>query len=239
MQSGRNREHIMINESSIVLVGGFNPLIYHPTWFERHKILPIQETDWAMRGESAAATIEGPNGIKFQISDIPPVVVSNQHCEVNFLSFKINVTVDRFIINAREENNFAMIRDTALKILQTLPHTPVTAFGSNFNGLGTYGRDSQTLLNEIFVSDTRKFEAIFGTKYTTSGIVTFEANESRIRFIFERNMNDESTIMYHANYHRDVQTALDAADLIGKFFNQDLANAKQTIKSLLGKEAKQ
>lgn len=33
--------------SYIVLFGSFNPAIFHPEWFERYGILPIQDTQWA------------------------------------------------------------------------------------------------------------------------------------------------------------------------------------------------
>lgn len=93
---------------SVVLVGSFNPGIFHPEWFRRQEILLPQEAD--------EATLK---------------VVSPEVTEVLFLDMKLDVFPDRFIIETRDASRAEKLQDIVINVLTRLPHTPVTACGLN------------------------------------------------------------------------------------------------------------
>ena len=93
---------------SVVLIGSFNPGIFHPEWFRRQEILVPQEADEAK-----------------------PRVVSPEVTEVLFLDMKLNVFPDRFILETHDASRAEKLQDVVINVLTCLPHTPVTACGLN------------------------------------------------------------------------------------------------------------
>jgi len=95
-------------EISVVLVGSFNPGIFHPEWFRRQEILLPQEADEA----------------KVQL-------ISPEVTEVRFLDMKLAVFPDRFLIETHDASRAEKLQDVVINVLARLPHTPVTACGLN------------------------------------------------------------------------------------------------------------
>ena len=97
-------------EISAVLIGSFNPGIFHPEWFRRQEILLPQEAD----EENAKVK-----------------VVSPEVTQILFLDMKLDVFPDRFILETRDASRAEKLQDIVLHVLTKLPHTPVTACGLN------------------------------------------------------------------------------------------------------------
>jgi hypothetical protein len=95
-------------EITVVLVGSFNPGIFHPEWFRRQEILLPQEAD-----------------------DAKPRLVSPEVTEVLFLDMKLDVFPDRFILETHDASRAEKLQDIVVNVLSRLPHTPVTACGIN------------------------------------------------------------------------------------------------------------
>ena len=95
-------------EIQVVLVGSFNPGIFHSEWFRRQEILLPQEADEAKL-----------------------TVVSPEVTEVLFLDIKLAVFPDRFIIETHDASRGEKLQDIVLNVLNRLPHTPITACGIN------------------------------------------------------------------------------------------------------------
>jgi hypothetical protein len=95
-------------EISVVLVGSFNPGIFHPEWFLRQEILLPQDAE----------------GVKLK-------VVSPEATEVLFLDMKLDVFPDRFILETHDASRAEKLQDIIINVLTRLPHTPVTACGLN------------------------------------------------------------------------------------------------------------
>jgi hypothetical protein len=93
-------------EISVVLVGSFNPGIFHPEWFRRQEILLPQEAE-----------------------DAKPRVVSPEVTEVLFLDMKLDVFPDRFLLETHDASRAEKLQDIVINVLTRLPHTPVTACG--------------------------------------------------------------------------------------------------------------
>src|SRR6478609_780623 len=97
-----------VKEQSIVLIGNFNPAIFHPQWLARKDLIGSADAD------KASITVNHPDISEFQLS----------FCN-------IQVLVDRFSITSSQETHFKSIRDLVINILKFLPETPVIQMGIN------------------------------------------------------------------------------------------------------------
>ncbi len=95
-------------EASIVLVGSFNPKIFHPQWFGRNGIVP--EVDL----EGADLEIIHPEIAKF-----------------TFPWVSIEVLQNRFIARAKDPAHFSSLRDLVISTFSLLDHSPITQLGMN------------------------------------------------------------------------------------------------------------
>ena len=76
----------MLSFSSIVLLGHFNPAIFHPEWLDRYKILPVQEIQWA-EGEKPKRT-EAQHKSKYSVNPSPMKVTSRFYDEIVKIDFE-------------------------------------------------------------------------------------------------------------------------------------------------------
>jgi hypothetical protein len=100
--------HPDAEEINAVLLGSFNPGIFHPEWFRRQEILLPAEAE------------------KAEIKAITPDVT-----EILFLDMKLDVLPDRFVLRTQDASRAAKLQDVVLGVLHQLHHTPVTACGIN------------------------------------------------------------------------------------------------------------
>ena len=97
-----------IDGSSIVVLGSFNPAIFHPLWFKTNQLIRPEEADDA----------------KLEVT----------HPAVSIFSlewFKLQVDMERFIVETTDKSNFGPISDLVLGTFSILDHTPVRALGIN------------------------------------------------------------------------------------------------------------
>jgi hypothetical protein len=92
----------------VVAVGSFNPAIFHPEWFLRHKL--IAEED------AKEATVK---------------LMSNDVSEVQLCGLRLVCVSDRFSLGTSNISQAARLQDLLLNIFALLPHIPVTACGIN------------------------------------------------------------------------------------------------------------
>jgi len=164
----------MLNLSSIVLLGNFNPAIFHPEWFERFKILPIQETQWTEYPtvEKDGAEFRGRK-LVVQSAPQPPLIVTPEYSCLTFKSLKIEVRRERFDCKTSVRNRFSLIKEVTLKIFSLLEHTPVRSVGINFEGHWKFSDDGQIILKRIFgCENSRHLHDIFGDSYEIGGRIT-------------------------------------------------------------------
>lgn len=93
---------------NFVLVGDFNPKIFHPLWFSKHGLIGEHESD--------EATVE---------------VIHSDIAAFNLEWMKLQVTRDRFDISTTQEPYFEVIRDLVISAFHILEHTPVKMLGIN------------------------------------------------------------------------------------------------------------
>jgi hypothetical protein len=100
---------------SIVLLGSFNPRIFHPAWFVLEGLVQNEQVI---------------DGISESNKDGPLVTPDLSRCEIN-QDVMVECLTDRFSINATTMLGEETSRALASAILSKLPHTPITAVGIN------------------------------------------------------------------------------------------------------------
>jgi hypothetical protein len=92
----------------VIVVGSFNPAIFHPEWFSRHNL--VGEED------AKQATIN---------------VVSGQVSEFKISGVKLLCVSDRLAMGIANMSLQPKVQDMLLQIFTLLPHTPIGACGIN------------------------------------------------------------------------------------------------------------
>lgn len=96
--------------ASIVLLGHFNPSIFHPQWFAAHDIISNTEAD-----DEADQKI----------------ITTSQIASFSLTWGDVQVTQNQFVIRGKNPTLFKMISDFVCKTFSTLSHTPVSSLGIN------------------------------------------------------------------------------------------------------------
>ncbi|MCP5274915.1 MAG: hypothetical protein H6936_08720 [Burkholderiales bacterium] len=98
----------VVDTASIVLIGSFNPGIYHPVWFQKQRLL--QEVE-----------IEKP-AIE---------IINNDIAIFTAAWLRIEVTGDKFIAATEDESKFDPLCDLVIGTFRLLDQTPIQMIGMN------------------------------------------------------------------------------------------------------------
>lgn len=105
-------------ESSIVLVGSFNPAIYHPEWFLRNGL--ISEDD---------------------LKDQEIEIIHNDLSRFSFAWLSAQIQDDKFVLRTNDPSQFSPLRDLVVSVFTILEHTPIVKLGMNY--LVTYNLEKE------------------------------------------------------------------------------------------------
>jgi hypothetical protein len=92
----------------VILLGSFNPAIFHPQWFLRHGLIGEEEAD--------------PQGVKVVSADVTEILVGE---------IRIICVGERLSLGTQNIAYEQKLRDLLEGTLALLPHTPVRACGIN------------------------------------------------------------------------------------------------------------
>ena len=95
---------------AIVLLGSFNPSIFHPSWFARQNLISPEEAD----ADNTKVEIMHKQITQFETED-----------------FTMQITTDRFAAYAKPSTPGVLLRDLVIGTFYILEHTPVRAIGIN------------------------------------------------------------------------------------------------------------
>lgn len=225
----------MLNESSIVLIGNFNPSIFHPEWFDRFKILPIQEIQWAEGEKPKISEIQNKDR-KVIIEEVPPLIVMPDRADLQFPSIKITVIPDRYQCLATQRENFSLMKDVTLKIFTLLSHTPIMALGINFHGHWKFIDDSNEILKSLFAKKDEAFKKTLGDDYNIQGQIIFRKGNQKISLKFEPSNKIQNGIYFGANFHSEIETrrAEQVIQIITENYEKNLNDTIKIVQALLG-----
>lgn len=94
----------------LVLVGSFNPAIFHPEWFFRQGIITEQDAKEA------------------KVQDVSSEITIIQMCGI-----LLQCVSDRFSLGTKNISNAERMQDLIRQTFSLLSHTPITACGINPN----------------------------------------------------------------------------------------------------------
>lgn len=225
----------MFNLFSIVIVGRFNPSIFHPTWFERFKILPIQETQWAL-GENAVKREVDIGGSKITLSERPPLVMNPGNTEIHFKSIKILVKPDRFECQTVNKENFSNVHEVTTKVFTLLEHSPTKIVGMNFMGHSKFNEKARDLLKRNFCKDEDKIKSLFSEDWVIGTELIAKEKGLQFRLKLSESPQLENGIFYDANFQREIasENSEEAISIIQSNYDKDLARISATIIKFFG-----
>lgn len=201
------------DSASIVVIGSFNPGIFHPYWFEKQGLLPETETNNAI--------IE---------------VVSNSLAIFTMSWVRIEVLSDKFVARTTDESKFGPLKDLVLGIFRLLEFTPVTQLGLN-RDMQFKLPDENTWHT---IGHTLVPKNIWGNYLKNTGmkLLTVESmRDDDLDGIFNITVKPvlipplpmkEWLVEFAVNDHFDLgdkKTASDAYDIISKCWDNSLARA--------------
>ena len=97
-----------IDSASIVILGSFNPAIFHPSWFKANGLIKPEEAD------------------KAKLEFTTPLI---SIFRVEW--FRLQVEAQKFVIQTENETHFELLSDLVMGTFSLLEHTPVSAIGLN------------------------------------------------------------------------------------------------------------
>src|SRR5436190_24153380 len=86
----------------VVVVGSFNPAIFHPEWFLRQKLIGDQDA-----------------------KDAKVNVVSGEVTDLQLCGMKVMCVPDRFSLGTSNVSHAARMQDLLTQMFTLLPHTPI------------------------------------------------------------------------------------------------------------------
>ena len=98
----------LTDEASVVLLGDFNPVIFHPEWYLRHGLIEEEE--------GREAKVE---------------VVMNDVAIVRLKWAVVEVMRERYTARSNDESHFDPLRDLVIGTFNLLEHTPIKQIGIN------------------------------------------------------------------------------------------------------------
>ncbi|MGR3293568.1 MAG: hypothetical protein ACUZ9M_06070 [Candidatus Scalindua sp.] len=227
----------MLHSSSIVFLGNFNPAIFQTQWFDRFKILPIQEIQWA-EGEKPKK-IELP-GTKIIVEEAPYIIITSDHTLLQFPSLQIEVFPDKYICSSKNKEAFSLIKNVTISIFKVLEHTPIKAVGINFEGDCKFRKGAQEILNDLFVNNNRAFKKTFGNDFRIGGTIGFKQESRKITLRIKGSNTINDGINFSLNFHDDIepQQAKLAIEVVRRNYDKDIKKSNKIIKDLIGQPKK-
>lgn len=95
---------------AVVILGSFNPAIFHPFWYVQNGLFPEEE-----------------------VSDAVDVITSDQVSTFRFKDVHFQIERHRFGLTTKDASKAAYVRDLAMGSFSLLEHTPLTALGLNLD----------------------------------------------------------------------------------------------------------
>lgn len=223
--SGRK---IVSEEASIVLVGNFNPKIFHPEWFIRKGIVD----EWDYQKDTS--------------------LVSSQEYSKTDLSGKMSVQVflNQFSAKTPLESEFPVLRDLVVHTFTILDETPIQQLGMNYlvrckfdnaDDWREFGRDIAPLSiwrNACGLEDPLEDEkeVQFGLWDITMNIPRTDSLFGNIRPKISVTSDRQRILTFLINSHVELSDDNSAPEVLVNHWESSLQQASAIIKNVLGED---
>ncbi len=99
---------IVLEGSSIVFIGSFNPAIFHPSWYVRERL-------WGQT----------------ELEDAEVEIITADICSFHTEQYTLQVLNNRFTVSTTQAPLYDALRDLAIGTFRILRHTPLAQLGLN------------------------------------------------------------------------------------------------------------
>jgi hypothetical protein len=206
-----------LDGSSIVLVGNFNPAIFHPSWLSEHGML--REGD----------------AVKSEIQVVAPEISS---FSTQWLS--LQVTRDKFQASTSDPRYFDSLRDLVISIFGLLEHTPVRQMGINRDMHFAAAVEQMNKFGEILAPKSIWKEVVENPLMETL-VITAKRPDSDgkvFRITIQPSLRVTPGIYIGTNEHFDAekqQTPHKILELLNRSWDASLDHAKRAAEHLVSK----
>ena len=221
----------MLCLSSIVLLGKFNPAIFHPQWLDRYKVVPVQDIQSAQGDISEVQELPFKDG-KIVLSKVSPMITSSEFAELNFPKYKLNVQRDRYQCLTFDRSSFSLIKDLTIKIFSLLSHTPIKAAGLNFDAHLEFEDEAEHILKSFFAKNHDQFVGMFGEDYKIKGSIITKIIGDVDTIDLDKSNKFDNSIFVHANFHKDIAT--EDADEVIQWIDSKYSMAIDALTKIIG-----
>jgi len=209
---------------SIVLLGVFNPILFHPFWLKDKGI--ITQND-------------------IRIDDKVKGFVVHQQLSSFPVGDWLNIIIkqDRAEFRTSDAAKLVLLKDLVIAVLNALPDTPIFSFGINHGVISTLGNEKDyynfgRFLNPLdiwrdsFKDPRLRFLSIIDDKselLTNKTLMIQPADFQDVPYCVDINMN------FHMQMPNDAQKSLLAAQMIARNFDFCMTDYDNVVKTLMDK----
>jgi hypothetical protein len=183
MNSDQNKSEI--NGLTVVVIGSFNPAIFHPLWFS---------TLGLIRDEEATSAEFG--------------LLTNDISNFSTDWFTLSVTTDRFSIGTADGTKDLVLRDLLIGTFKVLEHTPIRAMG--FNSDSHFPMQSEETWHAF--GDYYAPKAAWRKIMTSPGLISLtlqgqrdDTVASKVQVKVEPSRQIEHGVYFAINQHYDIE----------------------------------
>lgn len=202
-----------IQEMSIVLVGSFNPKIFHPAWFAAQKIIREKEA------EDANIELITPAVAKFSLDWM-----------------RLQVIQEQFVVETTQEPYYEILRDLVMSAFSFLNYTPITMLGINTQQhFRMHSEDEWNKLGHDLVPKEKYWTPVLEKPGMRNLIVQGQRPDRYKGFIqvkIEPSSKIPLGVYISVNDHYEVKGELDCKAIID-ILNTDWVNSKQRAEKLV------
>jgi hypothetical protein len=219
-----------IGRVNILVLGNFNPTIFHPEWFDRYKILPAQETQ-------ALITPDNQDIITNKIEEAR-IVVTPMASVARFPSITLQVDQKHLEVFSNKSEDYFVLSNTILKISNLLSHTPVKTVRFYFHAHLLFNDDGHYILNNLLASRSDKLINVLGDKVKLGGNFVIKEESHTFYLLLEESNKLERGIYFRFRFDRKLKDMENLIKLINQNFESDFRKSEKIILELCGKPIK-
>ena len=209
---------------SIVLLGHFNPAMFHPDWFSKNEIISSEDAATAL--DEASAT---------------PLLISNQLTIFKTTQFYIKIEANRFQLVAEKEP-YDTLKDFIINTLSCLGSTEISAYGYNYSA--HYQIPSKEMYQKIGDNLAPKdyWGMLLGDEVSgidrKSGLINLQMQKAkedesgRIIVSFQPSTQLKPGVFIACNNHSIMKEDEKSAEYVLKQINSEFKDSMEYMKSL-------
>lgn len=199
-------------ESSIVLVGGWNPSMLNPLWIEEFIVNPMNSEGYEIRIADFNFSFNN-NAFSFRHAPI----------SVSFGEFKIVFSDTRLMFQLEKGKDFSTLEKCVLNLCDCLSFTPVSAVKINFVSISEENEDLDIVSEVVGLNKSNL--------HTTLEKYSFVAKIQNIDTTIDLNINTtENRFEFRGNFNFNVQNSNEIKQTISE---NPMNNLKEVIVDFL------